>query len=222
MKTTEEFAKKTDREIIDGCWIPPFYRGKYQEALDSWPEEKLWVLEIYWEVCNFVPRYGMWPEHCEMLLRYTLQCRGDHLEIGTLWGGSAMAVSFVKSSSRIYCIDPCNKTDSFVGKTATEERVRENFAKLNLNIHLYVQKHPPMPSELADHRFDTCLIDGSHKAHAVQANWLDVKNRVDRYVIFHDIHMKGVRPIFDMACEDKDWKLTEALPRMGVVKRCTS
>ena len=178
-------------------------------------------LLIYRRVTSGILRWAMDFDEAELLMRITSQCNGDHLEIGTLWGGSAIGVALAKSKGEIYCIDPFNKRDSVMGKEVKVGIVEANIKKFGItNIHLYKQKHPPMPPKLEKHKFDTALIDGKHTTTACLANWLDVKDRVKQYVIFHDIDFqKRVKPVWNMALHDPQWAYIEVAGDLGVIKR---
>jgi len=179
---------------------------------------------IYKAVTSVVYRWAMSLEEAELLMRYTRD--GDHLEIGTLWGGSAIGVAMAKQSGEVYCIDPFNYTDKIAGRgerKVTIEEVKENIAMLGVTtVHLYKQKHPPMPPSLEKHKFDTALIDGEHTLDACLANWMDVKDRVDKYILFHDIDfVRRVKPVWKLALQDPEWKFVEVAEDMGVVRRIT-
>ena len=173
---------------------------------------------IYHLATSGVIAWVMRFEEAELLMRYTAQCNGDHLEIGTLWGGSAIGVALAKQVGEIYCIDPF--TEVYHGKLPTIESVQASIEKLGITtIHLYKQEHPPMPPELEGCRFDTALIDGEHTYEACLANWLDVKTRVDRFVMFHDIDKDEVEPVWRTAISDPQWRYVEKVGRMGVVAK---
>jgi len=173
--------------------------------------------EIDQKVRTAITRWAMSPAEAELLMRYAAE--GDHLEIGTLWGGSAIGVAMAKRSGEVYCIDPFPEMPQ--RELPTLAGVEASIKKLGITtIHLYQQAHPPMPSALEDHRFDTALIDGEHTYDACLANWLDIKGRVDRYILFHDIDFEDrVKPVWEIAISDPQWEYVEVAGDMGVVAR---
>ena len=127
-----------------------------------------------------------------------------YVEIGTLFGASACVAGL--AGCDVYCIDPLDGYNYRGVPDPHDEHntmpspiiVQNNWVRQGLDIgrlHLYAKYHPPWPREI-DHRFDVGLIDGNHHtAHA----WLDyygMQSRV-KYLMFHDIHMETVTPVWE-------------------------
>ena len=160
-----------------------------------------------------------WPWDGGVLAYFIAQTIGDHIEIGCAWGGTAILAMMTKSSGHVYTIDPCIFCDG--PQRIDPNVIRINFAKFGLADHitLYVQSHPPLPIELEDKRFATAFIDGSHTYEDALADWLNLKDRVDEFILFHDVSADSVKKVFKMAKEDSDWELAYEYEHMGVVRR---
>lgn len=113
---------------------------------------------------------------------------GDHVEIGTLYGASAMVVAVAKAITKlpgtVYCIDPWINRKGTVAKnnlqpnitednlSAKIDDVRENIKRLNetlagmglpeAKIELVKSSSQPWPKKLENHKFVTAYIDGLH------------------------------------------------------------
>jgi len=96
---------------------------------------------------------------------------GDHLEIGTSYGASAIAVALAKKAAGIpgtvYCIDPYPKkrNPKFINSDAipaTYKEVLENIKKSEVDITIIRASSSPFPAELKDKLFVSSYIDGDH------------------------------------------------------------
>lgn len=152
--------------------------------------------------------------------------QGDYLEIGTLFGGSAiMAALFLPSPGRVFCVDPFGWAEgqTRTKRTPSAELVAENayaFGTMK-KMRIFTQKHPPLPLALEDHTFAMALIDGDHSYEGVLADWENLKDRVTQYMLFHDVNTGefGARKVFKQAQTDPDWKKIYQAGKMGVLKR---
>ncbi len=149
---------------------------------------------------------------------------GDHLEIGTLHGGSAILAALVKQqcgfSGDVWCIDPLNGyyvgtpygcPVDWVSKIAVSpETLAGNVAAFGLEdrIHWIQAKSLPFPEQLKDHAFASAFIDGDHWGDAPLLDWASCKDRVSRMVVFdnddratHPAVMKAV----EVARSDPFW-----------------
>lgn len=146
---------------------------------------------------------------------------GDHLEIGTLFGCSAIFAALVKNSGTVTCIDPLDgyymsndrlaSEKDLTGFTPSLELLQENAAHFEVELKVVQALSDPWP--LGDAQFATAFIDGDHWDDGPRNDWNNVKDRVSHYVIFHDW------PIVEDAIQDPAWKLVEQSGFIGVMGR---
>lgn len=122
---------------------------------------------------------------------------GDHVEIGTLFGASAIAVALTKKRlsipGKVYCIDPF---ESRVGvevsssgvppelKEGTPEAVLRNAEKFGVELEIIRKKSIPWPEELGDKMFASGYIDGWHVGETPYQDFLNMTERVEKYIGF--------------------------------------
>ena len=145
-----------------------------------------------------------------------LQADGDHLEIGVLDGGSAITAGLAK-------LDKKNDEHVYGLDVTIRNRALENIERCLVKdyVTLYEQRHPPLPPELEEKTFASTFIDGDHSYDACKADWMNIKDRVTDYIIFHDVqHSKyGSRRVFLEACEDPEWVGLLMAGKVGIVER---
>jgi SAM-dependent methyltransferase len=116
---------------------------------------------------------------------------GDHLEIGTGFGASAIMAALVKNEfnlgGKIYCIDPYPKQE---GK---EDALQANIEALNENavyfkvaekLTLIPNASYPFPADLKDKLFVSGFIDGNHDGMAPWLDFLSVRGVVKKFLCF--------------------------------------
>lgn len=151
--------------------------------------------------------------------------RGDHLEIGTLHGGTAILAMLVKQQfglgGHVMCVDPLDgyyKGTQFecavdwVSKIpVTPDTLRGNIQAFGFQgmIHFVQAKSIPWPEELGGHTFASAFIDGDHWGEAPLQDWLNVKDRVGRMIVFDNndgaTHPAVVKAV-EHAKQDPQWK----------------
>ena len=126
---------------------------------------------------------------------------GDHIEIGTLFGASAIMAALVKEefgmTGKIYCVDPFVPRSPSIhyneekqrikdNKEATLEIVLENFDKFKVSDRMVVVPQPsyPWPVDLKDHEFVSGYIDGDHGNGMPWADFLSLRDRVKNFLMF--------------------------------------
>lgn len=108
---------------------------------------------------------------------------GDHLEIGSLFGGSAILAAFVKQSrglsGKVVCLDDLEMTG--------QNYIDTNARLLGVSdwLEVYIGKSHPFPFD-NNRRFRTTLIDASHDEGWCRQDWYNARNHTDKYIIFHD------------------------------------
>lgn len=141
---------------------------------------------------------------------------GDHLEIGTLFGGSAILAALVKEKfgldGKVVCVDPMTgyygKPDPVSGEMASQDMFWENVARFGLNERIELIVSDSRQAQIADRRrFSSAFIDGAHDHDNVLADWNRVKRHATRYVLFdnYDNAFAGVREVVRIANEEHDW-----------------
>lgn len=161
----------------------------------------------------------------EVVMEYVLRAGGgNHLEIGTLFGGSAIPVALAKKkynqSGMVVCVDPLNgyyqdrfpgpsMIDGNCGVAVTPETLFENIETFGVADRVLVLRSKSEAiANLIDMKFTTAYIDGDHWGDAPLNDWLLVKDITSRYVIFdnHDEAHPEVLYACGFADRDPDWR----------------
>lgn len=127
---------------------------------------------------------------------------GDHCEIGSLWGASAISVALAKKEwgfpGKVYCIDPylpreqqgvtVNPNSNIPPGTlnGSPEGLANNAVKFGVEdrIVLMQSKSQPWPAPVSNNRFVSAYIDGDHMAQMPWYDFLELAKRTDHYVAF--------------------------------------
>ena len=144
---------------------------------------------------------------------------GDHLEIGTLFGASAIHAALTKKRNglggKVVCIDPfesdlltptiwaqCNDI------APTVEIVMSNATHFGVDDRIEIIQKKSNPLPFAGQRFATAYIDGDHSVEGVRADWNNLKKIVDVAVLLDDdkTHMGTYKVAREDIAVDKDWK----------------
>ena len=123
---------------------------------------------------------------------------GDHVDIGTLYGASAIMAALVKKKfnlkGTVYAIDPYDPATrqiqaaaqpGMAGKlSATPEEFLKNAEEFDVRdrIKLIQKKSYPWPEELKDNVFASAYIDGDHNGDATWNDFLSLRGRVTHYI----------------------------------------
>ena len=161
----------------------------------------------------------------EVLLEFVEKAGGgNHLEIGVLHGGSAIAVAMLKDqlnhSGIIIAIDPLN---GYYHKYAPREDAMDTQSKVPVTpailfsnlykfrvtnrVAVLQTSSVPFPS-IIDMKFSTAYIDGDHKDGVPLRDWNSIKDLVTKYVVFDncaDTH-PDVQEACRIASQDDDWE----------------
>lgn len=150
---------------------------------------------------------------------------GDHLEIGTLHGGSAILAALIKRannfSGNVWCVDPLDgyymgtkyecPVDLVTKIPVTKERVLKNAKEFGVSdrIKVIAAKSIPWPEGLPQ-RFASAFIDGDHSGDVPLKDWRNVKDRTDKYVIFDNANQEtnpDVMTAVREAANDPEWEV---------------
>lgn len=178
-------------------------------------------------------RYGrtaMDDEDIELLCQMT-QGFARHVEIGTLWGGSAIAVALANPDLSIVCIDPFDgyygTYDKWAqGDTPTIQKVMANIYNFGVEkrIQLVQARSKPWPVE---GKFDTAFIDGDHNYFTVVDDWDSCRWSGCKRIAVHDWDDPDVKAAVEDRITDErktyeqhDWKVWAQTKRMTIFERC--
>jgi len=156
---------------------------------------------------------------------------GDHVEIGTFYGGSAILVALVKKRmhhhGKVYCIDPLEcrpglENDDETNSWATTKKVMANARSFGVEdrIVLVPKYSDPWPLPV-DKTFASAYIDGDHWNGMPQKDW-DNLSKCVTYTIVVDDYMKERPEIVDMvleATQDPRWLLVHISGFTAVFRR---
>lgn len=150
---------------------------------------------------------------------------GNHLEIGTLFGGTAILAALIKRryhlDGMIYCIDPLDgyytgtayacATDPVSGWPVSREVLQENLAAFGVDkqVRIIQARSQPWPEELKSETFASAYIDGNHWGDIPVLDWMMVKQCTTRMVVFdnHDQKHPSVLNAGKIAKSDANWRV---------------
>jgi len=153
------------------------------------------------------------PQDMGLLAQIIFNSKGDHLEIGSAYGASALValrtIDCRGKDGKVVCIEPFGEERRDTLHKAVEKefwRNIEHFGVADRIEHIKEFSHPfPIKS---GRRFATAFIDGDHSYEYVLNDWLNTKEVVDKYIMFHDYSRESVRNVvIEHAAPDEDWVL---------------
>ncbi len=121
---------------------------------------------------------------------------GDHVDIGSLYGASAIGVALMKKETGqegdVYCIDPYDneKRDQTVHAagpiegevSASAEALLANAEHFEVELKLLQTVSDPWPEELKDNTFVSAYIDGDHVGDSPIKDFENLRGRVTGYI----------------------------------------
>lgn len=162
----------------------------------------------------------------DLLSKYA-SIEGNHLEIGCLWGGSAILSALSKANGHVYTVDFMQGGFWLTGdpganrNVPTLKAVQQNIKAFDLEdrITLIVSNSNPLP----DVNPVTVMIDGDHSFEGCMADWLNVKSLNPDYVLFHDYktgNHPGVERVVDHVRDyEENWHQVDIADSMIVFER---
>jgi len=146
----------------------------------------------------------------------------DHLELGTLFGNTAIVVAATKKAfdldGDVYCID----NFSFVSEHSSPEGVMANAELFDVadRIKVLVGNTYPLPPDITERHFGSAYIDAAHDYGNCRQDWYSVKEISDS-VAFHDydkLHM-GVVDVVRDAMKEPGWWLVHLSNHTAILER---
>ena len=168
--------------------------------------------------------FSMHPWDAGAIAQCCANAPGDYLEIGSLFGGSAI-VAALFAKGHVYGIDPFGYSPGQTHSDATPsaEVVLQNAYEWGAEdkITMFTQRHPPLPKMLENTLFTVAFIDGDHTYEGVKRDWENLKDRVISYILFHDVVSSafGARDAFIEAGNEQYWEQIYLSGKMGVLGR---
>ena len=163
---------------------------------------------------------------------------GNYLEIGVLHGGTLCAAGLQKKEigqrGRCYGIDPLDgyymdyidvrgcSVDPVTRKPVDYDTVKENITKFKLGRRCMIQPAKSNPYPLDEKlQFAVTYIDGDHWGDAPLKDWLNTKDRTEKYVVFsnHNAEHPAVMEACKIAANDNEWDIFLNVGITFVLKR---
>ena len=144
----------------------------------------------------------------------------DYLEIGCLWGGTAILAARAKINNgvhgHVYSIDKMeggyweNGDPVADHKIPTLKKVQENLKRFGVDKRVTIMVQNSHPLDLPEGLMPrVVLIDGAHSYEGCKTDWLNVRKLAPDYVMFHDYaspRHPGVQKVVDEIIEsDSEW-----------------
>jgi len=166
------------------------------------------------------------------LIAKTVEVPGLHIEIGCLWGGTAILAALAKKMNKaaghVVSIDYMlgkfwNSEDPEIHKRPTPQDVYMNMIRFHVEGDISVLRCSSYPFPLAGHiKPVTALIDGDHSEKGCHRDWESLKDITETHIMFHDDHIyyPGVQTVVDNEVRiDPNWKEVGHANRLIVFER---
>ncbi len=177
-------------------------------------------------------RLGLTREEEAECLAYYAATPGDYVEIGCLWGGSALIAALAKeddgTTGDVFTIDHMSGGwwdgfDPEVKKPPTPAAVLSNLADFWVAYRVHIIRDESDPWPLPDSvQPSVVFIDGDHSYEGCLRDWNNVRNRACHYVLFHDYAAShpGVQRVIDEQVKpDKHWRFVQVANSIAVFER---
>ena len=123
---------------------------------------------------------------------------GNHVDIGSLFGASAIAAALMKKhlghKGKVYCIDPYDDEERKANVVGTglaapdkllcgsAKALMTNAKKFDVELELIEERSHPWPAKLETVTFATAYIDGDHYGQAPWNDFENLRGRVTDYI----------------------------------------
>ena len=158
-------------------------------------------------------RLAMSVDDCVIIEEIARQCE-TWIEIGTLWGGSAIMAALSNPNLRIITIDPL---EGYRNEFPTCDDILENFLSFNVAHQIALVKTKsdpwPLPQEFVA---DAVMIDGDHSLEVLKSDWENAKKVSQKFILIHDYDDPPIREFADGI---KDCQIIKSSQRMVAFER---
>lgn len=158
---------------------------------------------------------------------------GDHLEVGSLYGGSAILVAVLKTiwkvPGKVYCIDPLdgyygdNRLDPVRGLAINRYNLETNINRFGMEdkIEIIQAKSVPVPASIRSHKFSTMLVDGVHNGLGPVEDFRKYQKRIKSYILFDNYEAKYpyVLSAVKEALDEPGWLTYDRAENMIAIRR---
>lgn len=190
------------------------------------------MYELYETIANKIQgRIAVTENELVALVKATIAAgAGDHVEIGCLWGATAIAVALTKERlsipGHVYTIDPMvggwwDTKDPVANEQPTIHKVLTNFARFGVYHRMSIIRARSHPWPLPSVHPVSIFIDGAHEYETVVCDILAVKSSEAKVLVFHDYgsaHLDVKRAI-DQYFPDPKWQEAGSVATMKIYKR---
>ena len=161
---------------------------------------------------------GLACEYADVGLLAQASCRnGHHLEFGTLFGATAIAVAMTKKKfgifGDVYTVDNGQYQDKLVRQQNIpfpENMLLDNFRMFGIEerVHTIKANTNPLPDPVNRMQFASAFIDAGHDFENCYSDFENAKERTN-IIVFHDYDDShpGVVQAVEMATRDPKWWL---------------
>lgn len=169
---------------------------------------------------NMIGRIAMLPREAELVEKYAALCK-TWLEIGTLWGGSAILAALARDDIQATAIDPMQgyygEADRYDEheRTPSVDAFYENLRIFGVEerVKLIQTSSAPFPF---DGIADGILIDGAHDYDSVLHDVQEACKHACKWILAHDTNDEAVNKAVDDGLDWGAWHEVEASPIMRV------
>jgi hypothetical protein len=188
-------------------------------------------MTLYAEIqARLTGRLAMAPEEAGLLAE-TVAGSQVHIEIGCLWGGTAILAALA-GARQVYSIDPMSggwwqagADPAVAGAALTPYAVLENLARFDLAGRVQVVRASSKPWPLLALEADTILIDGDHSFEGCRSDWEVAVKLARRAILVHDVddaHPDVTRMVQECAARTPGRTLTERRGALALFRRLPS
>ena len=182
---------------------------------------------------GIVGRIALMSEaEAQTLYKLVSEHSGDHVEIGTLWGATAVLAGLAKVRSKrrgtVYTIDYMRGGYWDHGDPGCG-RKRPNPAVVVDNIDAFGLAGRVVPVRASSYPFPlltvkpvTALIDGGHEYEPCLRDWQSLKVITGKVIAFHDyakMYPGVVKVVDEVAGKDPAWKLVDVVDTLAIFER---
>ncbi len=222
------------RKLIETIADLPFAAEERQQFF--WGESRLELLPLdgFWDGLDaydeinarITGRIATPRLACALLYSVLQRCRGLHLEIGTLYGGTAVLAALAKPEGLVVAMDPLTEQgyyggeDPLTGLRPTVLLAEGNALRFELEQRILFIDKPSHPLRI-NAEIESAFIDGDHALPGVLYDWLNLRGRVERYIFFDNIDHRhpDIVCVYNMAVADPAWRLVGLLDGLAAFER---